>query len=181
MPLKQKIPSLPRNLASSTFGKLLIVFSTKVNLLYLLYLMTWEYCLYLIKQNYLLKFFRWGTHLHMSLFSSVRPSVRLPVCHAPYLRNRTSSNHNFWYTCVKFQFFKILIFLGVRWGGKGAGGLKGQKIAQNEKWQLHMSRAISQGQYSIRSWFLVLLCKMMTSPGVFFIFLTFSFFGLLGR
>ena len=26
-----------------------------------------------------------------------RPSVR----RAPYLRNRTSSDHNFWYTCVK--------------------------------------------------------------------------------
>ena len=37
MLLKQKSPSLPRNLALGTFGELLIVFSTKVNLLYLLY------------------------------------------------------------------------------------------------------------------------------------------------
>ena len=37
---------------------------------------------------------RWGTHLYKSHFSSVR--------HAPYLRNRTSSNHNFWYNCVKW-------------------------------------------------------------------------------
>ena len=28
------------------------------------------------------------------------------------------------------------------------GGLKGQKIAQNEKYQLHVSCAISQEQYS---------------------------------
>ena len=37
MLLKQKSSSLPRNLALRTFGELLIVFSTKVNLLYLLY------------------------------------------------------------------------------------------------------------------------------------------------
>ena len=58
MLLKQKSPSLPRNLALRTFGKLLIVFSTKVNLLYLLY-STNQRCffLHLIKQNYLLKTF----------------------------------------------------------------------------------------------------------------------------
>ena len=32
---------------------------------------------------------------------SVRPSVRPIVRRAPYLRNRRSSDHNFWYTCVK--------------------------------------------------------------------------------
>ena len=49
--------------------------------------------------------FRWGTHLFMSLFPSVRPSVHPsvdPSVHcAPYLRNHTSYDHNFWYTCVK--------------------------------------------------------------------------------
>ena len=70
---------------------------------------------------------------------------------------------------VFFIFYETLIFWVV----------KGQKIVQNEKWQLHLSRAISQQQYSIWSWFLVHLCKMMISPGVFFIFLKFSFFGLL--
>ena len=51
-------PSLPRNLALGNFGKLLIVFSTKVNLLYLLYSMDQRCCLlHLIKQNYLLKTF----------------------------------------------------------------------------------------------------------------------------
>ena len=54
---KTKSPSsLPRNLALGTFGELLIVFSTKVNLLYLLYSMDQRCCLlHLIKQNYLLK------------------------------------------------------------------------------------------------------------------------------
>ena len=41
-----------------TFGELLIVFSTKVNLLYFLYSTDWMCCLlHLIKQNYLLKTF----------------------------------------------------------------------------------------------------------------------------
>ena len=44
MLLKQKSPSLPRNLALRTFDELLIVFSTKVNLLYLLYSMDRRYC-----------------------------------------------------------------------------------------------------------------------------------------
>ena len=55
--VKQKSPSLLRNLALWTFGKLLIVFSTKVNLLYL-YSTDRRCCLlHLIKQNYLLKHF----------------------------------------------------------------------------------------------------------------------------
>ena len=58
MLLKQKSPSLPRNLALGTFGELLIVFSTKVNLLYLLSSTDRRCCLlHLIKQNYLLKTF----------------------------------------------------------------------------------------------------------------------------
>ena len=43
MLLKQRSPSLPRNLTLGTFGKLLIVFSTKVNLLYLPYSTDWRY------------------------------------------------------------------------------------------------------------------------------------------
>ena len=49
-------PSLPKNLALRTFGKLPIVFSTKVNLLYLLYSMAQSCCLlHVIKQNCLFK------------------------------------------------------------------------------------------------------------------------------
>ena len=55
---KQKSPSLPRNLALTIFGKLLIVSSTKVNLLYLFFSMAPRGCLlHLIKQNRLLKTF----------------------------------------------------------------------------------------------------------------------------
>ena len=58
MLIKQKSPSLPRNLALKIFGELLIVFSTKVNVLYLLYPAAWKcYLLHLIKQNCLTKTF----------------------------------------------------------------------------------------------------------------------------
>ena len=61
--------SLPRNLALGTFGKLLTVFSTKVNLLYLLYSTDRRCCLlHLIKQNYLLKSFP-RTQVLMTLVS----------------------------------------------------------------------------------------------------------------
>ena len=66
-------------------------------------------------------------------------------------------------------FFYIFIFWAVMW-------VKGQKIAQNEKWQLYLSCNLSQEQYSLWSWLLVHLCKMIICPGFFFIF---SFFGLL--
>ena len=50
---KQKRLSLPRNVTVATFGKLLVVFSTMVNLLYLLYLRDLSCCLlHLIKQNF---------------------------------------------------------------------------------------------------------------------------------
>ena len=49
---------IPRNLALRTSGNLLIVFSTKVDLLHLLYSMTWRCCLlHLIKHICLLKTF----------------------------------------------------------------------------------------------------------------------------
>ena len=49
---KQKSLSLPRKLALGTFGVLLTVFSSKVNLLYLLYSTDQRWCLlYLIKQS----------------------------------------------------------------------------------------------------------------------------------
>ena len=42
---------------------------------------------------------------HFPVRPSASPSVCLSVhpsvCRTPYLRKRTPSNHNFWYTCVK--------------------------------------------------------------------------------
>ena len=70
-----------------------------------------------------------------------------------------------------FLFFKILIFWVVR-------GVKGQKMAQNEK-KLCLSCSISQEPYIIWFLFMVHLCKMIISPGVFFFFSKFWFSGLL--
>ena len=73
MLLKQKSPSFPRNLALGTFDELLIVFSTKVNLLYVLYSTDQRCCLlHLIKQNYLLKNFSKNSNLDDS-------GISLPV------------------------------------------------------------------------------------------------------
>ena len=44
MLIKQKNPSLPRNVAFEAFGELLTVFSTKVTLLYLFHLTIHRYC-----------------------------------------------------------------------------------------------------------------------------------------
>ena len=69
MLIKQKSPSLPRNLALETFGELPIVFLTKVNLLYLCYSTAWScYVLHLIKQYCLLKTFL-RTQILMTLVS----------------------------------------------------------------------------------------------------------------
>ena len=43
-------------------------------------------------------FFRWGTHLYMSLFPQVGLSVCLSICRAPHFRNHTSCDHQFRYT-----------------------------------------------------------------------------------
>ena len=45
--------------------------------------------------------FRWSTHLYMSLF--------LSVCCTAYLRNRTSSGHNFWYTYVNWWYLQAFL------------------------------------------------------------------------
>ena len=55
------------------------------------------------------------------------------ISHVPYFRNSTAYDHDFWYTCVNndlsrpfFHLFEVFFFQVV-WG------VKGQKIAQNEK------------------------------------------------
>ena len=101
------------------------------------------------------------------------------ICHAPYLRNSRAYDHVFWYTGLKwwylqvfFQLFKILIFgvvVGVRW----------QKMVQNDK-KFCLSHFISQEPYIIWLSSMVHMCKMIISPGIFFSFLKFWVFGLLG-
>ena len=55
---------------------------------------------------------------HPSVCLSIRLSIHPSICHAAYLRNHASSDHNFWYTYVKwylqgfFSFFQNFDFLG---------------------------------------------------------------------
>ena len=66
-------------MALGTFGELLIVFSTKVNLLYFLYSTDWSCCLlHLRKQNYLLKTFP-RTLILITLDNSGTLDISLPV------------------------------------------------------------------------------------------------------
>ena len=98
----------------------------------------------------------------------------------PYLRNSIAFDHDFWSACVKwwhlqaffsffqnFDFFKLLV------------GVKGQKMVQNDK-KFCPSCFISQEPYIIWLSFMLHMCKMIISPGVFFSFSKFWFFGLLG-
>ena len=71
-----------------------------------------------------------------------------------------------------FHFFKILIF-------QVTGVVKGQEMVQNDK-EFCPSCLISQEPYIMWLSFMVHLCKMIISPGVFIIFSIFWFFGLLG-
>ena len=127
------------------------------------------------------KIIRWGSHFCMSLFPSIPPSVThyifSGIVHHLIIIFGTHMQNNDIVRCF-FHFFKILIFWAVRgqqW--TTISPTKGQQIAQKEKWQLHLSCTISQEQYSIWSWFLIHLCKMIISPGIFLIFLNFDFSG----
>ena len=73
-----------------------------------------------------------------------------------------------WYLLEFFSFFSKF------W----LSGLLGQKIAQNDK-KLCLLCLISQEPYVMWSSFVVHKCKMIISPGVFFIFSKFWFFGFL--
>ena len=71
-----------------------------------------------------------------------------------------------------FHFFKILIFWVVR-------GVKVQIMVLNDK-KFCSSHSISKGPYIIWLSFMVHMCKMIISPGVFFILSKFWFFRFLG-
>ena len=70
-----------------------------------------------------------------------------------------------------FHFLKILTF-------PSFSGVKGQKMAQNNK-KFCLSCSISQEPYIIWMSSMLHMCKMITAPGVFFIFSKFWFSKLL--
>ena len=94
MLLKQKNP---RNLDLKTFGRWLIVFSTKVNLLYLLYSVAQKCCLLLlIKQNSLLKSFLRTqflmTQVFLYLFSLLEPLKLHNISRTPKMVKKVIMN-----------------------------------------------------------------------------------------
>ena len=79
-----------------------------------------------------------------------------------------------------FFIFSKFWFFGLLKGGWGVGrGVKGQKMVQNDK-KFCLMCSISQESYIISYLFMVLMCKMIISLGVFFIFSKFWFSELLG-
>ena len=89
------------------------------------------------------------------------------ISQKPYIMIVIYGTHMFF-----FHFIKILIFQIVN-------GVKGQTITQNDK-ILWLSRCISQEPYIIWLSLMIHICKMITSPGVFFIFSKFWFSRLSG-
>ena len=109
--------------------------------------------------------FRQSNHLHASLFLSVFicQFVHLSACpsisHTPYLRNYTSSDHNFWCTCVKWWYLQVLSSFFQNFDFVGCWEIKWQKMALNYK----------------------IFCVLLRISGFFFfIFSKFWFFGFLG-
>ena len=118
--------------------------------------------------------FRLG-HLPLCVTFFIHPSVR--PC-APYLRNHSSWDHNFWSMCKmmislgRFSIFSKFWFFGL---------FVGQKMTKWPKMKRFcLSHFILQEPYILWFSFMVGMCKMIISSGVFFIFLKFWFSGLLG-
>ena len=98
------------------------------------------------------------------------------VCCTPYLSKHTSYDCVFcckslkwWHLQMLFSFFQNVGFLDC----KGVG-VKGQKMAQNDK--IFLSKSVSQELYFIWLWLLVHMSKIMISPVIFFFF---NFFKIL--
>ena len=74
---------------------------------------------YYVESRIFIKQIFLGGHPLLYVTFSVCPFVHLSVMH--HLRNRTSFNHNFWYTCVKWWYLQVFfhfIFLEIWFFGK---------------------------------------------------------------
>ena len=116
--------------------------------------------------------FRWGTHLYMSLFRSVHPSVHLSVVHHTsgtihHLIIIFGTRVKWWYLQVSFALFWNFDFFVFR-------RVKVQKMAQNDK-KICPLHFISQEPYVIWSSFMVHMCNRIISPGVLYIFINLLF------
>ena len=85
---------------------------------------------------------RWGAHLYMSLFLSVCLTICLSVCPSVFpsvhcaqcLRNRTSPDHNFWYTYVKWWYLWLLFSCFQNFDFLGCYG--GKRAKNSPKWEM---------------------------------------------
>ena len=97
------------------------------------------------------------------------------VCHAPYLNNHTS--YDLWYKCKMITSPGIFFIFSKFWFSGLLGGKRAKTVQNGKKFCL--SHSISQEWYIIWLSFMVHKCKMIMSPGIFFIFAKSSFSGLL--
>ena len=99
-----------------------------------------------------------------------------------HISRKVAYNHDFWYTCVKWWYLQEFFFFFhfFFWNFHFSICLECKRAKNSPKWKITITSVstVSQEQYSIWSWVLVHLCKMMISPGFFFSFLKFYFFGL---
>ena len=95
----------------------------------------------------------------------------------PHLRNSIAYDHDFWYTCIKQWYLQVFLFVFSKfWFSRLLGDVKGQKMAQNNK-NCCLMRFISEESYIIWLSFMVDMCKMIISLGLFSVFESFDFPG----
>ena len=94
------------------------------------------------------------------------------ICHAPYLRNCISSD-NFWYTYAKWWYLQVIFSFFQNFNCLGCYWVKGQNMIQNDK-KSCLSYFISQEPCIICLSFMIHLCKMIISPGIFSFYQNFS-------
>ena len=90
--------------------------------------------------------------------------------HAPY-------DHDFWYTCAKWWYLQGFFSFFQNFAFPSCYGVKGQKMAQNDR-NFCPLYSIFQEPYIIWWLFMVHMCEMIISPGVFFMFSKFWYSGL---
>ena len=96
----------------------------------------------------------------------------------PHLRNNITYDHDFRCTGVKWWYLQAALF-SFFWNFYFLSKSGGKRAKNSPKWKItviHPSRAISQEQYSIWSWFLVHFCKMIIYLGISFYFFKICFF-----
>ena len=104
--------------------------------------------------------------------------TKISVCRAPYLGNHTSYDSHLWCKCVKWWYLQVFLSILKFWFS-GLSGLKGQKIAQNDKF-LSISPCISGTIYHMIFLYGTHVCMKELYLQAFFFFWKFWFSGSSG-